>query len=80
MDWKKKALWLDFEMPLVELEERIQTLEDSASVRDMDVTDEVQRLRTKASKLGHLMKPAVAYRAPHRKPAGGASGPERETA
>ena len=52
MDWKKKAIWLDFEMPLVELEERIQTLEDSASVRGMDVTDEVNRLRTKAQKLG----------------------------
>jgi len=52
MDWKKKGLWLDFEMPLVELEERIQTLQDSASVRGMDVSDEVQRLREKASKLG----------------------------
>ena len=27
MDWKKKGLWLDFEMPIVELEERIRTLE-----------------------------------------------------
>lgn len=52
MDWKKKGLWLDFEMPIVELEERIQTLEDSASVRGMDVHDEVERLRAKASKLG----------------------------
>jgi len=52
MDWKKKGLWLDFEMPIVELEERIQTLEDSASVRGMDVEDEVKRLRAKASKLG----------------------------
>jgi acetyl-CoA carboxylase carboxyl transferase subunit alpha len=52
MDWKKKGLWLDFEMPIVELEERIQTLEDSASVRGMDVGDEVERLRAKASKLG----------------------------
>ncbi|MCP4573120.1 MAG: acetyl-CoA carboxylase carboxyltransferase subunit alpha [bacterium] len=52
MDWKKKGLWLDFEMPLVELEERIQTLQDSASVRGMDVTDEVERLREKARKLG----------------------------
>ena len=51
MDWKKKGLWLDFEMPLVELEERIQTLEDSASVRGMDVDDEVARLRAKARKL-----------------------------
>ena len=52
MDWKKKGLWLDFEMPLVELEERIQTLQDSATVRGMDVTDEVKRLREKARKLG----------------------------
>jgi len=52
MDWKKKGLWLDFEMPLVELEERIQTLQDSATVRGMDVTDEVERLREKARKLG----------------------------
>ena len=52
MDWKKKGLWLDFEMPIVELEERIQTLEDSASVRGVDVNDEVVRLRTKATKLG----------------------------
>jgi len=52
MDWKKKTLWLDFEMPLVELEERIQTLEDSASVKGMDVSDEVRRLRAKANKLG----------------------------
>jgi len=52
MDWKKKGLWLDFEMPIVELEERIQTLQDSASVRGMDVHDEVERLRVKASKLG----------------------------
>jgi len=52
MDWKKKGLWLDFELPIVELEERIQTLEDSASVRGMDVKDEVARLRAKASKLG----------------------------
>jgi acetyl-CoA carboxylase carboxyl transferase subunit alpha len=52
MDWKKKGLWLDFEMPIVELEERIQTLQDSASVRGMDVEDEIKRLRAKASKLG----------------------------
>ena len=52
MDWKKKGLWLDFEMPLVELEERIQTLQDSASVRGIDVSDEVGKLRAKARKLG----------------------------
>lgn len=52
MDWKKKALWLDFELPLVELEDRIQTLQDSATVRGMDVSDEVARLRDKARRLG----------------------------
>ncbi|MFN2371437.1 MAG: acetyl-CoA carboxylase carboxyltransferase subunit alpha [Candidatus Krumholzibacteriia bacterium] len=52
MDWKKKGLWLDFEMPLVELEERIQTLQDSAQIRGMDVSDEVEKLRSKARKLG----------------------------
>jgi acetyl-CoA carboxylase carboxyl transferase subunit alpha len=52
MEWKKKSIWLDFELPLVELEERIQTLQDSASVRGVDVSDEVARLRTKAEKLG----------------------------
>ena len=52
MDWKKKSIWLDFELPIVELEERIQTLQDSAAVRGMDVGDEVERLRQKASRLG----------------------------
>ncbi|MCB1182422.1 acetyl-CoA carboxylase carboxyltransferase subunit alpha [bacterium] len=52
MDWKNKALWLDFELPIVELEERIQTLQDSAAVRGMDVKDEVERLRAKSRKLG----------------------------
>jgi len=52
MEWKKKSIWLDFELPLVELEERIQTLQDSASVRGVDVTEEVARLRTKAERLG----------------------------
>ena len=52
MDWKKKSLWLDFELPLVELEERIQTLQDSATVRGMDVTEEIDRLRQKAQGLG----------------------------
>jgi len=52
MDWKKKALWLDFEMPLVDLHEQIQTLQDSASVKGMDVTDEVNTLQAKADKLG----------------------------
>ena len=52
MDWKNKSLWLDFELPIVELEERIQTLQDSASVRGVDVGDEVEKLRAKSRKLG----------------------------
>nr|MEE4267238.1 acetyl-CoA carboxylase carboxyltransferase subunit alpha [Candidatus Krumholzibacteria bacterium] len=52
MDWKKKALWLDFELPLVELEEQIQNLQDSASVRGVDVSEETEKLQNKAKKLG----------------------------
>ncbi len=52
MDWKKKGVWLDFEMPLVELEEQIHALQESAAVRGMDVADEVERMREKARKLG----------------------------
>ncbi len=52
MEWKKKTLWLEFELPLVELEERIQTVQDSADVRGLDVSSEVQRLREKAERLG----------------------------
>lgn len=52
MDWKKKALWLDFELPLVELEEQIQSLQDSASVRGMDVAEEVAKLQVKSERLG----------------------------
>ncbi len=53
MDWKKKALWLDFEMPLVEIHEQITSLQESASVRGMNVDDEVKGLQSKAEKLGH---------------------------
>ncbi len=48
----KKTPWLDFEKPIVELEERIRTLEDSASLRGLDVTDEVERLRLRVETLG----------------------------
>ncbi len=48
----KKTPWLDFEKPIVELEERIRTLEDSASLRGLDVTDEVERLRERVETLG----------------------------
>ncbi|MHB8079016.1 MAG: acetyl-CoA carboxylase carboxyltransferase subunit alpha [Candidatus Krumholzibacteriia bacterium] len=52
MDWSKKGPWLDFERPLVELEERIRTLQDSAVVRGLDVGDEVERLRRRVEQLG----------------------------
>jgi acetyl-CoA carboxylase carboxyl transferase subunit alpha len=48
-----KGPWLDFERPIVELEDRIRTLEASASVGGVDVADEVARLRRKAEKLSH---------------------------
>ncbi len=48
-----KGPWLEFERPIVELEERIRTLEASASVGGVDVSDEVARLRRKAEKLSH---------------------------
>ncbi len=52
MDWSRKGPWLDFERPLVDLEERIRTLQDSAALRGLDVADEVGRLRERVEKLG----------------------------
>jgi acetyl-CoA carboxylase carboxyl transferase subunit alpha len=52
MNGNHKGPWLDFERPIVELEERIRTLQDSAAVRGLDVTDEVGRLRDRVQKLG----------------------------
>jgi len=46
-----KGPWLEFERPIVELEERIRTLEASAAVGGVDVADEVTHLRRKAEKL-----------------------------
>ncbi len=46
-----KGPWLDFERPIVELEERIRTLEASASSGGVDVAEEVQHLREKSAKL-----------------------------
>ena len=48
----KKTPWLDFERPIVELEERIRTLEDSAALRGLDVTEEVEKLRTRVKTMG----------------------------
>jgi acetyl-CoA carboxylase carboxyl transferase subunit alpha len=52
MDNRSKAVWLDFEKPIVELEERIQHLQESAAVRGVDVSDEVTALKQKAERLG----------------------------
>ena len=52
VDLKKKGLWLEFEMPLVEMEDQIHALQESAQVRGVDVSDEVQRLQDKAQKMG----------------------------
>ncbi|MDY0110509.1 MAG: acetyl-CoA carboxylase carboxyltransferase subunit alpha [Candidatus Krumholzibacteria bacterium] len=43
--------WLDFERPIVELEERIRTLEASAAVSGVDAAGEVADLRRKAARL-----------------------------
>ncbi|MFO7652528.1 MAG: acetyl-CoA carboxylase carboxyltransferase subunit alpha [Candidatus Krumholzibacteriia bacterium] len=48
----KKTIWLEFERPIVELEERIQRLQDSAAVRGVDVSDEVEALHRKSERLG----------------------------
>ncbi len=52
MEWHKKGPWLDFEQPIIELEERIHTLQESAAVRGLDVSEEVERLRSRVEKLG----------------------------
>ncbi len=45
------ANYLDFEQPIVELEERIATLERTAADRGVDVGDEVRQLRSKSDRL-----------------------------
>jgi len=47
-----KTAWLDFEQPIIELEERIRTLEDTASLRGLDVSAEVERLHRRVKELG----------------------------
>jgi len=46
-----KGPWLDFERPIVDLEEQIRTLEASAATGGVDVDDEVVHLRKKAARL-----------------------------
>ncbi len=45
--------WLDFERPLVELEQKIQELRDFANGERQDFREELTRLETKAEKLRH---------------------------
>jgi acetyl-CoA carboxylase carboxyl transferase subunit alpha len=49
-DPKRAAVTLDFEKPLVELEEKILSLQQSASENDVDVSEEVERLRKQVEK------------------------------
>lgn len=49
-DPKRATVTLDFEKPLVELEEKILSLQQSASENDVDVSEEVARLRKQVRK------------------------------
>jgi acetyl-CoA carboxylase carboxyl transferase subunit alpha len=49
-DPKRATVTLDFEKPLVELEEKILSLQQSATENDVDVSDEVARLRKQVEK------------------------------
>ncbi len=51
-DPKRASLTLDFERPIVELEEKILALQESARGTDLDVTEDVARLRARVDKLG----------------------------
>jgi acetyl-CoA carboxylase carboxyl transferase subunit alpha len=51
-DPKRAPLTLDFERPIVELEEKILALQESAKGTDLDVSEEVARLRGRVDKLG----------------------------
>ncbi|MEJ2720326.1 MAG: acetyl-CoA carboxylase carboxyltransferase subunit alpha [bacterium] len=45
------ATYLDFEKPILELEDKIAELKQLASVQDIEVDDEIEKLTEKASKL-----------------------------
>ncbi len=51
-DPKKAGIHLEFERPIVELEERIQALQESARGTELDVSSEVEQLRQRVNKLG----------------------------
>ena len=50
-DPKRAQVTLDFEKPIIELEEKILELQQSAQNTELDVSDEVQRLRKRVEKL-----------------------------
>ncbi len=52
VDPKRNGGYLDFEKPMVELEEKILALQESANGNDLDVTAEVDQLRDRVQKLG----------------------------
>jgi acetyl-CoA carboxylase carboxyl transferase subunit alpha len=51
-DPRKNGSYLDFEKHIVELEERIQALQESANGSELDVSAEVEQLRGRVQKLG----------------------------
>ena len=51
-DPKRNGGYLDFERPIVELEERILALKESARGNDLDVSSEVEQLQARVQKLG----------------------------
>lgn len=51
-DARRNGSYLDFEKPIVELEEKILALQESANGNDLDVTAEVEQLRNRVEKLG----------------------------
>lgn len=48
---ERKPILLDFEKPLVELEERIKQIRDLAEENDVDVSDQIQQLEARATQL-----------------------------
>jgi len=51
-DPRRNGAYLDFERPIVELEEKILALQESATGSELDVSDEIERLRGRVKKLG----------------------------
>ena len=51
-DARRNGGYLDFERPIVELEEKILALQESANGNALDVSNEVEQLRNRVQKLG----------------------------